>query len=172
MSLLDRRSTPVVATAVGRKDYSRSIEYSVEKEIRSLQERFFYSYQFTALAQVVFPDVYESPLQFLVNDVLQFEAPSEKPWLFYLVELTGFDQTMFHVITLNRYANYTDYLAGTIADNLGTDFGVGDAKLEFTKGIATLAGSVYSVQYAVYVAGASFDADVIIHGLIGGQEEL
>lgn len=170
MSLLNRRSTTIPATGVGRKDYSQKIEYSVEREIRSLQERFFYSYRFDGLSELTFPDVYESPLQFLVNGALQYTAPSTKPWMFYLVNVTT-DRNALCVVTLNRYASYTDYLAGTIAENLGTAFGYGEAKLELTKGIVTEAGSVYSVQYGDFCAG-DFNMDIIIHGLIGGYESL
>lgn len=173
MSLLARRDTTVSASGVGRKDYSQNIEYSVERELRSLQERFFYSYQFTGLTALVFPDVYESALQFLVNGALQYEAPPQNPWMFYLVEATGHVNSLT-VITFNRYLSYTDYLAGTVHERLGTSFGflsTNDAKLELTKGIPTVAGSVYSVQYGVYSGGA-FDLDLVIHGLIGGQEDM
>lgn len=170
MSLLKRRETTVVATAVGRKDYSQNVEYSVEREIRSLQQRFFYSYSFTGLAPVAFPDVYESQLQFLVNGALQDEAPTTEPWMFYLVNVTG-SRNALCVVTFNRYASRADYIAGTVAERLGTAFGFQEAKLELTKGIVTQAGSVYSVQYADFCGGA-FNMDVVIHGLIGGAESL
>lgn len=170
MSLLNRREFSVTPSGVARKDYSQNVEYSVEKEIRSLQERFFYSYSYTDLATVAFPDVYESLLQFLVGGVLQNEAPSQNPWMFYLVEATTNTNNLI-VATLNRYLSYQDYLAGTVYDFLGTAFGFVEAKLEFTKGIPTVAGSLYSVQYAVF-SGADFDLDLVIHGLIGGQEDL
>lgn len=170
MSLLKRRSTTISATGVGRKDYSQNVEYSVEREIRSLQERFFFSYRFDGLSAVSFPDVYESALQFLINGTLQFEAPSTEPWMFYLIEATS-DRDALCVVTLNRYTSYANYLAGTIAEAIGTAFGYQDAKLELTKGIATEAGSVYSIQYADFCEG-DFNMDIIIHGLIGGQESL
>lgn len=173
MALNQKSTTTVSATGVGRKDYSQNVEFSVEKEIRSLQERFFYSYQFTGLTTLAFPDVYESLLQFLVDGALQNEAPSQKPWLFYLIEATGHVNSLA-VITLNRYLSYADYLAGTIHEQLGTSFGflsTHDAKIELTKGIATVAGSVYSVQYGVF-SGADFDMELVVHGLIGGQEDL
>lgn len=170
MSLLQRRSTAVSPDGVGRKDYSQNIEYSVEKELRSLQERFFFSYQFTGLAALVFPDVYESLLQFLVGNTLQYEAPSTNPWMFYLSEITAHTNNLV-VVTLNRYASYDDYLSGTVAERLGTMFGFLEAKMELTKGIPTVAGSLYSIQYGVY-SGAPFDLELVIHGLIGGQEDL
>lgn len=170
MSLKERRSTSVTPTAVGRKDYSMNVEYAVEREIRSLQSRFFYSYSFEGLSNVTFPDVYESLLQFLVNGVLQNTAPTTEPWMIYLIDVTG-SRNALCVATLNRYASYEDYLAGTVAEFLGTAFGYAEAKLEFTKGVATRSGSVYSVQYADFCDG-DFDMDVIIHGLIGGTESL
>lgn len=170
MSLIERRSTSVTASGVGRKDYSQNVEYSVEKELRSLQERFFYSYQFVGLNTLVLPNVYESLLQFLVGNSLQYEAPSQNPWMFYLAELTAHTNNLA-VITFNRYLDYAHYLAGTVEERLGTAFGFLEAKLEFTKGIPTVAGSLYSVQYGVF-SGANFDCDLVIHGLIGGQEDL
>lgn len=169
MSLTKRFSANVVATGVGRKDYSQNVEYSVEKEIRSLQERFFYSYQFANLNALVLPNVYESLLQFLVDSSLQFDAPSAMPWMFYLVEATT-DTNNLIVMTFNRYLNYQDYLLGTVAERLGTSFGFLEAKIELTKGIPTVAGSLYSVQYGVF-SGAPFNMDLVIHGLIGGREE-
>lgn len=170
MSLLQRRSTTVTPTGVARKDYSQNVEYSVEREIRSLQERFFFSYRFDGLAELTFPDVYESTLQFLVDGVLLNEAPATNPWMFYLIEATT-DRNALCAVTLNRYDSYADYLAGTIAENLGSAFGYQEAKLELTKGIVTQAGSAYSIQYGDFCAGA-FNMDIIIHGLIGGIEKL
>lgn len=170
MSLLKRRSFSATPTGVGRKDYSQNVEYSVEREIRSLQERFFYSYRFDALSAVTFPDVYESQLQFLIDGVLYDEAPTIEPWMFYLINVTS-DRNALCVVTFNRYASKADYDTGTIAENLGTAFGYQEAKLELTKGIVTQAGSVYSIQYADFCA-TNFNMDVVIHGLIGGVESL
>lgn len=170
MSLTGRRVTTVVADGIGRKDYSQSVEYSVEKEIRSLQERFFFSYNYVGLPALAFPDVYESRLQFLIDGVLQYNAPSKKPWMFYLVEATTNTNSLV-VITLNRYATLQAFNDGNITEHLGTTFGFVDAKLEFTKGIPTVAGSIYSIQIGEF-SGFDFDLDVVIHGLIGGQEGL
>lgn len=170
MSLAQRRSFSVTPTGVAREDYSQNVEYSVEREIRSLQERFFYSYRFDALSAVTFPDVYESQLQFLVDGVLLDTAPSTEPWMFYLINATS-DRNALCVVTLNRYANMADFAAGVIAENLGTAFGYQEAKLELTKGIVTRAGSVYSIQYADF-CNTDFNMDIIIHGLIGGAESL
>jgi hypothetical protein len=170
MSLTSKQTTLSTPTGVGRKDYSQNVEYSVEKELRSLQERFFYSYRFAGLSPVVFPNVYESLLQFLVGSSLQYEAPSGTPWMFYLAEATT-NRLALCVMTFNRYASYQDFLLGNIAERLGTSFGLVDAKLEFTKGVKTVPGSLYSIQYADFNPGA-FDMDIIVHGLIGGVEEL
>lgn len=170
MSLTGKQTTAVTASGVGRKDYSQDVQYSVETQLRSLQERFFFSYHFTTLGALVFPNVYESPLQFLVGNGLQFEAPSTNPWMFYLAEATT-DTVNLAVVALNRYASYQDFLNGIIAENGGTMLGFLEAKLDFTKGIPTIAGSVYSIQYGVY-SGAPFNLDLVVHGLIGGQEDL
>lgn len=45
------------------------------------------------------------------------------------------------------------------------------AKIEYLKGVATIPGSVYSIQYGVY-SGAPFDVDLVVHGLIGGEENI
>lgn len=167
---MSKRVTTVLATGVGRKDYSQNVEYSVETALRSLQERFFYAYNYAGLPALAFPDVYESRLQFLLNGVLQYNAPSEKPWMFYLIEATTNTNDLC-VVTLNRYATLDAFNSGTITEHLGTAFGFLEAKLEFTKGIPTVAGSIYSVQLGVF-SGADFDLDVVVHGIIGAQEEI
>lgn len=167
---MKRETLAVTASGVGRPDYSENIEYSIEQQIRSLQERFFYSVRYTGLAGVIYPNVYEAPLSFLVNGALQFAAPTQKPWVFYLVQSSS-GRNALVVIALNRYNNYTEYLNGNIAERLGTTFGYGIATLAFTKGIPTVPGSVYSVQYAEF-CGLQFNMDVTIHGLIGGPEEI
>lgn len=170
MSSTKRVSTVVSPTGVGRKDYSQSVEFSVETALRSLQERFFYSYSYTSLPLLVFPSVYETRLQFLIDGALQYEAPSQKPWMFYLVEATTKTNNLC-VVTFNRYATLADFNSGTITEHLGTAFGYLQAKLEFTKGIPTKVGSLYSVQLGVF-SGVDFDIDVVVHGIIGAQEGL
>lgn len=165
-----RVSTVVSPTGIGRKDYSQNIEFSVEKAIRSLQQRFFYSYNYAGLPALVFPNVYETRLQFLVDGVLQFTAPSTMPWMLYLVEVTTNTNSLC-VVTLNRYSTLQAYLDGNITEHLGTVFGFVEAKMDFTKGIPTVGGSIYSLQIGEF-SGFDFDMDVVIHGLIGGQEEL
>lgn len=167
---LRRETMTVTTTGVGRKDWSQSVEYSVEQQIRSLQERFFYSVRYTGLAGITYPNVYESPLAFLVNGTLQNVAPTVKPWVFYLVEVSS-DRNALVVVALNRYGSYADYLSGTIAERFGTAFGYGIATLIFTKGIPTTPGSVYAIQYGE-LCGLEFNMDVTLHGLIGGQEEV
>lgn len=119
---------------------------------------------------ITIPDVYESLLQFLVGSTLQFEAPTREPWMIYLAEATT-DTNNLVVITLNRYSSYQNYLNGNVFERLGTNFGFIEAKLELTKGIPTIGGSLYSVQYGVY-SGAAFNLDLVVHGLIGGAEEM
>lgn len=170
MALQKRVTTVATADGVGRKDYSQNVEYSVEKAIRSLQQRFFYSYSYTDLPALVFPDVYETRLQFLVDGALQNVAPSTEPWMIYLAEVTTNTNNLV-VVTLNRYLTEDAYTDGDIYEHLGTAFGFVEAKLEFTKGIPTQAGSIYSLQLGEFSGGA-FDLDVVVHGLIGGQEEL
>lgn len=170
MSLTRKTLTTVSAEGVGLKDYSRSIEYSVETAIRSLQQRFFYSYSYVGLPALIFPNVYETRLQFLVNGALQFNAPSNKPWMFYLAEVTTNTNNLC-VVAFNRYLSQAHYDNAIIDEHLGTAFGFVEAKLEFTKGVPTVAESIYSLQVGVF-SGADFDLDVVVHGIIGGQEEL
>lgn len=170
MSLSRKQSMTITPTGVGRKDWTQQVEVSVEQQLRSLQQRFFYSVHYTGLAGVVFPNVYESPLSFLVNGVLQNTAPTTRPWMFYLCEVST-DKNCLCVIAFNRYNSYSDYLAGNVAEHLGTAYGYGSAKLIFTKGIPTTPGSVYTIQYAE-LCGVVFNMDVTIHGLIGGPEQL
>lgn len=168
MSIRTTSRTTIVG--VGRKDYSQSIEYSVENAIRSLQERFFYSNSYTALDALAYPDVYEVPLQFLVGDTLQNTAPTNKPWMFYLVEATT-NTNNLAIIAFNRYSSYNDYLLGNITEYLGSNLGYVEAKVEYTKGVATIPGSVYSIQFGVF-SGNPFDIEIVLHGLVGGEDAI
>jgi len=166
---MSKQTMILTPTGVGRKDYSEDIQYSVEQQIRSLQQRFFYSVKYINLTGLVYPNVYEAPLSFLVDSILQNTAP-KKPYLFYLVEVSS-ERNALVVVAFNRYASYADYLAGIVAEHLGTVFGYGVAKLSLTKGLPTLEGSVYTVQFAE-LCGLNFNMDVTLHGLIGGPEEV
>ena len=156
-------------TGVGWKDYTQDTEFATEAFIRTVQERFFYSVFFSNLAALTFPNVYETRLDFLVDSVLTRTAP-KRPYMFYLLSAST-DSNALVYVSLLRYANYQDFLNGVVAEYLGTAFGYGKAEVELTKGLRTNEGSVYSVQFGEF-CGRNFNMNLVLHGLIGGVEEI
>ena len=163
----------VTTRGVGRKDYSENVEVATAPFIRrgtpSWQQRFFYSVRYTALDGLTFPDVYEVLLSFLVDNALQFTAPS-RPYLFYLVSISS-DRNALVGMALNRYASLADYQAGNITEHAGQAYGYGKASLQYKKGIPTVEGNVYTVYIGDWL-GTPFNLNLVIHGLIGGVEEV
>ena len=137
---------PVVTQGIGRRDYSENIEVATVPFIRRgpayWQERFFYSLHYTGLDALTFPEVYEVPLGFLVDSVLQNTAP-KRPYLFYLVNITT-DRNTLVGTALNRYENLAAYQAQSIMEHLGTVYGYESASLQLRKGIATIEAVSYT----------------------------
>lgn len=159
----------VGTTGVGRKDYSRDVQYSTEPIIRSRQLRFFYALRGINQPSLTFPWTDEWLLRFPVNGVLQDTAPATP---FILQQISGAaDRNALVVLALLRYASLQDYLNYNIAAYYGISYGYGKTELTFTKGIPTIEGHVYTVYVAEW-SGELFNFNLAINGLVGALEQL
>jgi hypothetical protein len=136
----------VQARGIGRADFSKTIERSVQPFITPTlrQDRFTITDAIVTVPFLAFPNCPEFPLTLPQED-------GSWGWLASSIRNHFFELGVFimtnHLVTVGllRYASIEDYQAGNVAQRSPQIFGYGKAELTFLKGIPTQEGSLYSI---------------------------
>ena len=159
-----RRSFTVVPTGVGRRDWSQSVELSVQPEVRSHQYRYNWAVE-AELDTYAFPDTHFVLLEFQdrAENVLEY-VPSDMKYLIYDLFMSG-DYNALTIAALEKYSYplvLTDPNAAYL-ETIAMIFGYGSAKIKLTEGHLAEPGRAYMVSLNQWSELAEFTASCIVH---------
>jgi len=162
---MSRETFTVETVGVGRKDYSQSVELSVEPEVRSHQ----YRYNWTVEAQLdTFEDpedIHFTPLLFQdrSENVIGY-VPSDVKYLIYDVYVSG-DYNALTIAALEKhsYPIDPDDPDASLLEAIAIVFGYGSAKIELTEGHVCEPGRAYMVSLNQWSEKTTFTVSFIVH---------
>lgn len=159
-----RRSFTVVPTGVGRRDWSQSVELSVQPEVRSHQYRYNWAVE-AELDTYAFPDTHFVLLEFQdrAENVLEY-VPSDMKYLIYDLFMSG-DYNALTIAALEKYSYplvLTDPNAAYL-ETIAMIFGYGSAKIKLTEGHLAEPGRAYMVSLNQWSELDEFTASFIVH---------
>lgn len=155
----------VPTTGEGRRDYSKSVEFSTYATSKGLQSRYHYMAEWTNLPALPWPYIYASPVQFFdENHVLTYAAPVIPYHLYDL--LISCETDALAVAGFYRFNTWSDIWIWNIDKWYGDMLGFGRARLKYLKGIKTVEGKYYVIAFGQYSEHASFSTDLTSHWLM------
>lgn len=171
---MSRRAFTVVPTGVGRRDWSQSIELSVQPEVRSHQYRYNWAVESRpfdypdpdeVLDTYAFPDTHFVLLEFQnrAGNVLEY-VPSDVKYLIYDTFMSG-DYNALTIAALEKYSYplvLTDPNAAYL-ETIAMIFGYGSAKIKLTEGHLAEPGRAYMVSLNQWSEKAKFRASFVVH---------
>ncbi|GAG59005.1 unnamed protein product, partial [marine sediment metagenome] len=155
----------VETVGVGRKDYSQSVELSVEPEIRSHQYRYNWTVEATLDTYEDPEDVHFTPLLFQdrAGNILDY-VPSDVKYLLYDVYVSG-DYNALTIAALEKhsYPIDPDDPDASLLDPIAIVFGYGSAKIALSEGHICEQGRVYLVSLNQWCEKPTFTVSFIVH---------
>lgn len=156
----------VATRGVGRKDYSRAVEHSVQPFITPTlrQDRFSLTGPLFTVPFQPFPLVWEVPLTMPQED-------GSWGWLASSIHLHFFELGVFimtnHLVAIGllRYASIEDFLIGNVAQTSPQIFGYDKANLTFLKGLPTQEGSLYAIMFGGWPDTTTFEVGLTATGI-------
>lgn len=159
------RTFAVTPGGIGRRDYSTAIEYASQPALRGWQGRNNWAADYSGVPTLPFGWAYEMRLGFYTaGGLLVYEAPSDIVNHIYYAGVTSSRKALVNV-GLWVFANLADWWAWIVEKSLGWVNGYGAAELEFTKGVNTEAGKVYSIMFGEYSPEPLFDMRITVNAL-------
>lgn len=157
-------SVPV--KGVGRRDYSKMVEHSIEPFVTIALTQMVFAAQATfTLAGRLFPGAWISALPMPQEDGTWGWLASSIPCIFYNVSVSIKTNSLV-VVGLRNYASIADYFSNTIHKRFGETFSYGEAKLKFSKGVVTEEGYLYAVYYGAWPVATPYELTFTAHGMI------
>lgn len=153
----------VPAKGIGRRDYSRSVDFAVQPTLRGHQGRLNW-YAEWILPTPDFDDSYAAYLQFFDAEGNSVVLAPDIPYHLHKIAVTTERKALIKV-GLYRFASWADFLIFNYDKWYGDIFGYGKAELRFTNGIKTEEGKVYAVIFAEYSEEATFTAHFLVNSL-------
>jgi len=156
----------VTAKGIGRKDYSRAIERSIQPFLTpTLRQTTFTATATWTVAVTIFPVAYASAVSMPQEDGSWDWLASSIPVHFFEVYVSIMTN---HLVTVSlvRYNSVADYLAGIIAEWSPEIFGYGNANLTFHKGIPTQEGSLYAIRFGGWPTAATVEVTMGGSGIV------
>jgi len=153
----------VPAKGIGRKDYSRNVDFAVQPTLRGHQGRQNWYAEWT-LPTVPFGYIYVAYLRFFdAEGNLVYPAPDIPYHLYRMVVTT--ERNALILVALYRFASWADMMVFNYDKWYGDLFGYGEAELRFTNGIKTEEGKLYAVAFSEYSEEATFTAHFLVNSL-------
>lgn len=153
---------PVTPEGVGKKDYSMTIERSVEPVVLSHQVGYTEYGHFTAIPYIPFPWVWTFALTFVQAD------GSVDIYAYHSAIITGIScklkRNTLTISALYEYATLADFMAGVPLNRYGTTYGYGHAVVNFGRGVKTTRGRIYAILGTDW-GGGDFDLDINAYGV-------
>jgi len=138
------------ARGVGRKDYSKLIEYSVTPYITPTRtQSWLRVHSIYNLMYIPFPNSWEVLLPMVQPGGTWDWLASYIPSAYYNLELITNTNSLCY-LAYQSYASIADYFADIIHQRIGETFGYGGAKILWPKGAVTQEGYLYSVRFVAW----------------------
>lgn len=155
----------VAARGIGRADYSKAIERSVQPFITpTLRQNWMHFSGTFILDTFPFPSIW----------IILLTMPQEDGswgWLASSIHMHFFEIGMSirtnHLVTVGllRWASIADFFAGIVAQRSPQIFSYGKANITFSKGIPTQEGSLYSIMATGWPDTPTFEVTVTATGM-------
>lgn len=156
------RTFAIQSVGVGRQDYSKGVEYSVEAMIRSHLRRHIWYAFYNDLAAVAYPNYNTvGPLQFLDADGnVLFFVPDDVTYMIYDVKFTG----DYYSLARTSIEIYT-WPGLVYVETVAEVFGYGGAEIRLTKGHVCEVGRVYAMGFTQYSEKPTYGGQLVAHGM-------
>lgn len=155
----------VAVKGIGRRDYSRAVEFASQATMKGHQVRSNYAYDFYDVPTVPYPYAYSFLLDwFNAEGEIVTPAPDIPYHIYKLILTTG--RKALAIVGLYRFLSEDDFWIGLIDKWYGDIYGYNAAELVYTNGIKTEEGKVYAVALAEYSEQAAFDIHITINTLM------
>jgi len=158
---MSRTVFTVPPKGVGRKDYSQSIELTVEPTIRSHQERFIWIAELIDEPTKTYPDSNLALIYFrdLNGNLLEY-VPDDVKYLLYDIVTTG----DYHSLIMTSLEKLT-YPGEVYIESVGEVHGYGKAELHLSNGHLCEPGVMYGVNITQWSEKANYNAYIKTHGV-------
>lgn len=154
----------VPSLGIGRRDYSKSIEFATQATTRGHQARVNTIGDYVGVPVTPFPGFGASFITFFdENDALVTEAPGIPYHIYEVIVTSG--RNALVICGLYRFNSVDEAYAWNVEKWYGDIYGYGQASLTFTNGIKTQKGKVYVVGLMEYSEEALCELHLLIHML-------
>jgi len=155
----------VPVKGIGRRDYSKAVEYASQPTSRGRLARVNWGINFNGVPWIPFPWVYGWKIVFIDEEGHAVVAAPALPRHFYHMGITA-KRAALIVVGCYVYADEAHADMWLPEACFGWCYGYGKAELSFTNGVKTEEGKVYSLLFAEYSEEASFDVFITINALL------
>lgn len=150
---------------IGRRDYSKCIEYAAQASFRGHQVRISWSADYIDVDTLPYSDRYGARLLFFDAEGKVTTCAPATPYHIY--ELIGStERNALLLAGLYRFASEDDVNIFNVEKWYGDIHGYGKVEMRYTAGIKTVPGRIYYVGFAEYSEQPTFSIRLIINALM------